>query len=573
MNTYLLKQSELKEVLRSFRHAYYAVGVFSFFINLLLLVPTIYMLQVYDRVLSSRNETTLLMLTIVVLGLYLLMGIIESVRSAVLIRISTKFSLAMASRIFDAIFEYSLRTKGAGNPSQAIHDLSSLRNFLGSAALIALFDLLWMPIFLVAAVLFDATLGIFLLAGMVTLSALAYATEALTSERMIKANALAIKASAQTNNSLRNAEVIESMGMLGALKGRWLASEQSILVLQGLASDRAAVINAVTRFARVSLQSLMLGLGAWLALQGKISPGMMIAATLLMGRALAPVEQAISVWKLFVSAREAYARLSDLLKECPKREIGMALPAPKGKLSVETASVAVPGTNTIVLRNINFSIEAGEVLGIIGPSASGKSSLARLLVGVWATHSGKIRLDGVDIHSWNKEELGPYLGYLPQDIELFDGTIAENIARFGEIDSEKIIGAARLAGVHDLILRLPKGYDSSIGAGGDALSGGQKQRVALARALYGLPSFVVLDEPNSNLDDAGEAALAQAIMGMKAQGKTVVLITHRSALLATTDKLLVLSEGAQQVFGPKDQVISALTSARQTRELANAPQR
>ena len=565
MKIKLAAQSELKRALNSFRHVYYAVGTFSFFINLLLLVPAIYMLQVYDRVLGSRNETTLLMLTVVVLWLYLLMGLIESVRSAVLVRMSTKFSMNLAGRIFDAIFEHSLRTKGAGNPSQAIHDLSTLRQFLGSSALVVLFDLVWMPIFLVTAFLFDVSLGVFLLAGMAVLFALAYVTETLTREKMVAANALSINSSAQTNNSLRNAEVAESMGMIGALRERWLVSERKILVLQGQASDRAAWINALTRFFRVSLQSLMLGLGAWLALQGKISPGMMIGATILMGRALAPVEQAIVTWKQFVSARSAYARLADLLKEYPLRETGMPLPPPVGKLAVESATVIAPGSQTLILQNINFAIEAGEVLGIIGPSAAGKSSLARLLVGVWPAQHGKVRLDGVDMHAWNKAELGPYIGYLPQDIELFDGTIAENIARFGKVDSEEVIKAARLAGVHDLILRFPKGYDSPIGAGGDILSGGQKQRIALARAMYGLPCFVVLDEPNSNLDDVGEAALAQAIKSLKDQGKTVILITHRSSLLATTDKLLVLNEGVQQLFGLRDQVIVALTKAQQAR--------
>lgn len=553
----------MKHILLSFRHVYYAVGAFSFFVNLLLLVPAIYMLQVYDRVLGSRNETTLLMLTVIVLGLYLLMGLIESVRSAILIRMSAKFSLTMAGRVYDAIFEHSLRTHGAGNPSQAIHDLASLRQFLASSALVVLFDLVWMPIFLIAAFLFDPSLGVFLLAGMALLFALAYATEIMTRGKMVDANLLAINSSAHTNNSLRNAEVVESMGMLEALKQRWLAAEQKILALQGQASDSAALINAIARFARVGLQSLMLGLGALLVLRGKISPGMMIGATILMGRALAPVEQAIATWKQFVSARSAFSRLTDLLEAYPARESGMALPPPTGMLVAEKASVMVPGTQALVLQNVGFAIAPGEVLGIIGPSASGKSSLARVLVGVWPTHSGHVRLDGVDVHSWNKAELGPHIGYLPQDIELFEGTLAENIARFGEVDSEKVIQAASLAGVHELILRFPKGYDSPIGAGGDMLSGGQKQRIALARALYGTPCLVVLDEPNSNLDDAGEAALSQAVRNLKERGKTVVLITHRTALLGTTDKLLVLKDGIQQMFGSRDQVLAAITKAAQ----------
>lgn len=563
MKKQVAAQSELKRILLSFKHVYYAVGVFSFFVNLLMLVPSIYMLQVYDRVLGSRNETTLLMLTIIVLGLYMLMGLIEAVRSAVLIRMSAKFSMAVAGRVFDAIFEHSLRTRGAGNPSQAIHDLAALRQFLASSALVVLFDLVWMPLFLVAAFLFDVNMGLFVLAGMAVLFALAYATELLTRGKMVDANQLSINSSAHTNNSLRNAEVVESMGMLGALKGRWLAAEQKILALQGQASDSAAWINGITRFSRIGLQSMMLGLGALLVLQGKISPGMMIGASILMGRALAPVDQAISTWKQFISARSAYARLTDLLKAYPQRETGMMLPQPLGALAVEKAAVMVPGTQALVLQNVNFSIAAGEVLGIIGPSASGKSSLARVLVGVWPAHAGKVRLDGVDVHTWNKAELGPHIGYLPQDIELFEGTIAENIARFGPVDSGKVILAANLAGVHELILRFPQGYDSPIGAGGDMLSGGQKQRIALARALYGTPCFVVLDEPNSNLDDVGEVALAQAVRSLKEHGTTVVLITHRSALLGTTDKLLVLKDGIQQAFDSRDQVLAAITKVVQ----------
>lgn len=557
------EKSELENALLVFKKSHYSIGVFSFFVNFLMLTPSIYMLQVYDRVLNSRNETTLLMLTLIVLGLYLLMGLLESVRSAILIRMGAKFDMNLAGRVFDSVFEFGLRVRSGGNPNQALHDLATLRQFLSSTALVVLFDLIWLPIFLLAAFMFDPLLGYFLFVGALILFGLAYATEIMTRGPLVEANAIAIKAAAYTNNNLRNVEVIESMGMLTALKQRWLEMEKKILVLQGKASDKAALINAITKFTRMGLQSLMLGLGALLALQGKITPGMMIAATILMGRALSPVEQVIATWKQFVTARGAYKRLEELLNAYPQREAGMALPRPTGVLAVENVFAAVPGTQIAILRGINFSLSAGEVLGVIGPSASGKSSLARLLVGVWSAQNGKVRLDGADVYQWNKADLGPHVGYLPQDIELFDGTIAENIARFGDLDADRIVAAAKLAGVHDLILHFPKGYDSPIGTGGDMLSGGQKQRIALARALYGDPCLLVLDEPNSNLDDAGEVALANAIKALKEKGKTVVLITHRTNLIGLADKMLVLRDGAQQLFGPRDQVIAALTQAMQ----------
>jgi ATP-binding cassette subfamily C exporter for protease/lipase len=330
------------------------------------------------------------------------------------------------------------------------------------------------------------------------------------------------------------------------------------LNLQAEASEKAGTVGAITKFVQVSLQSLVLGYGALLAIEGKISPGMMIAASILVGRALAPVQQVIGVWKSWNTTQVAYSRLTELLAANPPRDAGMPLPKPLGAISVENVIAAPPGSPVPVLKGVNFAIAPGEVLGVVGPSGSGKSTLARLLVGVWPAVQGKVRLDGADIYQWNKAELGPHIGYLPQDIELFSGTISENIARFGELEAEKVVSAAKRAGVHDMILHFPKGYDTLLGDGGAGLSGGQKQRIGLARAMYGDPSIIVLDEPNSNLDDVGEAALLQGILDLRQQGKTIVLITHRSSILGVTNKLLVLRDGVTAMFGPTTEVINAL---------------
>ncbi|HRD90120.1 MAG TPA: type I secretion system permease/ATPase, partial [Accumulibacter sp.] len=365
------------------------------------------------------------------------------------------------------------------------------------------------------------------------------------------------------NNNLRNAEVIEAMGMLPAIRSRWFKLHQKFLVQQALASDRAGVLNAITRFVRISMQSLALGYGALLAIEGEITAGMMIAGSIIIGRALAPVEALIANWKQLVSARAAYRRLAELLQVYPARVAGMPLPRPEGVVLVENAATAAPGSRVLILKNVSFSLKAGEVVAVIGPSASGKSTLARLLVGVWPPLAGSVRLDGAEVFKWNKDELGRHLGYLPQDIELFDGTVAENIARFGDIDSDRVLAAAQAAGVHELVLMLPMGYDTPLGDAGSALSGGQKQRIGLARALYGDPALIVLDEPNSNLDDQGEAALAETLRRLKAEKRTVVIITHRMSTLAVADSILVLHEGTVKLHGPRDQVLAALRSGNQ----------
>lgn len=550
-------KNEIELALAGFKNTFFTIGVFSAISNMLMLVPSIYMLQVYDRVLASRNEITLLMLTLMMLGAYLLMSGLELIRSFILVRVGAQFDMKLNKRVYAAAFEQNLK-KAGGNAGQALQDLTNIRQFLTGNALFAFFDAPWFPIYLIVIFFFEPTLGLFALGGTTVLVALAYINEKVSKRPLSEAGAMSIQASNLATNNLRNAEIIESMGMLPNLMARWFKLHGKFLNLQAEASEKAGAVGAVTKFVQVSLQSLILGYGALLAIEGKITPGMMIAASILVGRALAPVQQVIAVWKSWSSTRAAYTRLTELLAANPAREAGMPLPKPLGGVAVEGVSAAPPGAQIAVLKNLNFAIAPGEVLGVIGPSGSGKSTLARLLVGVWPAQQGKVRLDGADIYHWNKAELGPHIGYLPQDIELFGGTVSENIARFGDIDAEKVVEAAKRAGVHDLILHFPQGYDTMLGDGGAGLSGGQKQRLGLARAMYGDPSIIVLDEPNSNLDDTGEAALLKGIMELRQRGKTIILVTHRTSIIGATTKLLLLRDGTAAMFGPTAEVIAAL---------------
>ncbi|GGY08045.1 type I secretion system permease/ATPase [Massilia dura] len=559
-------RNEIELVLLSFKRTFYTVGTFSAITNLLMLVPSLYMLQVYDRVLQSRNEYTLLMLTVLMLGAYLFMSALELMRSFVLIRVGARFDMQLNKRVYTAAFEQNLKRAG-GNAGQSLSDLTNLRQFLTGNALFAFFDAPWFPVYLLVIFLFEWQLGLFALVGTAILVILAIVNEKITKKPLAEANAMSIAAGTLATNNLRNAEVIESMGMLPNLMQRWFKTHGMFLHLQADASEKGGKISAITKFVQVSLQSLVLGFGALLVLENKMTPGMMIAASILVGRAMAPVQQLIGVWKSFSSTRSAYERLTALLQANPEREAGMQLPKPKGQLSVEGVTAAPPGTTVPVIRGLSFGIVPGDVLGIVGPSGCGKSTLARLLVGVWPAAMGKVRLDGADIYHWNKAELGPHLGYLPQDIELFGGSIAENIARFGEVDAEKVVEAAKRAGVHDMILHLPDGYDTKLGDGGAGLSGGQKQRLGLARAMYGDPALLVLDEPNSNLDDAGEAALVRAVNDLRQRGKTIVLITHRTNAIAATNKLLVLQDGGAAMFGPTRDVLGALQEQNNKRQL------
>ncbi|MFP8734485.1 type I secretion system permease/ATPase [Klebsiella aerogenes] len=559
-----LPRNEIADVIRTRSKIFWTVGVFTAFINILMLVPSIYMLQVYDRVLPSGNEITLLMLTLIMLAMFGMMALLEYVRSMVVIRIGAQLDMRLNTRVYTAAYEDNLKNKSA-DAGQMLNDLTNMRQFLTGSALFAFFDAPWFPIYLLVIFLFNPWLGLFALIGSLILIALAVVNEIVSKEPLAEASKLALQSGSLASTNLRNAEVIEALGMLPNIKGRWFSLHQRFLNSQRVASERASRINSITKFVRLSLQSLVLGLGGWLAIDGHITPGMMIAGSILMGRTLAPIEQVINVWKSWSSAKLSYRRLVKLLDSNPPRGTGMSLPKPEGVLSVENVSAKPPGAQgEPVLHTVSFNLQAGDVLGIIGPSASGKSTLARLLVGIWPVSEGIVRLDGADIYQWNKDELGPHIGYLPQDIELFAGTIAENIARFNDVDAEKVIAAAKLAGVHELILRFPHGYDSVIGNGGSGLSGGQKQRIGLARALYGDPSLIVLDEPNSNLDDAGELALNKAIAFLRERQKTVVLITHRTNLLSMTSKLLLLVNGKVNAFGITQQVLQALNNAQRT---------
>lgn len=562
MKTFLNPKNEIEQILSTFKRTFLTVGAFSAISNLLMLVPSLYMLQVYDRVLASRNETTLLMLTLMMLGAYILMCVLELIRSFVLVRVGARFDMQLNKRVYTAAFEQNLK-KAGGNAGQALQDLTNIRQFLTGNALFAFFDAPWFPIYLIVIFLFEPSLGLFALIGTALQVACAYVNERVSRRPLAEANAMAIISSNLATNNLRNAEVIESMGMLPNLLSRWFKLHGRFLQLQAEASEKAGIVGAVTKFVQVSLQSLVLGFGALLVLEGKLTPGMMIAASILVGRALAPVQQVIGVWKSWSGTRSAYERLTTLLAANPARDAGMPLPKPQGQITVEGVTAMPPGSQVAVIKGLGFAIAAGDVLGVIGPSGAGKSTLARLLVGVWPAVVGKVRLDGADIFHWNKGELGPNIGYLPQDIELFGGTVSENIARFGEVDAEKVVLAAKRAGVHELILHFPDGYDTKLGDGGAGLSGGQKQRLGLARAMYGDPSLIVLDEPNSNLDDAGEAALVQAVNDLRQRGKTIVLITHRTTIIGVTNKLLLLREGAAAMFGPTNAVLAALQESNQ----------
>ncbi|CDL82225.1 type I secretion system permease/ATPase [Xenorhabdus szentirmaii] len=580
-------KDEITDVIRARSKVFWTIGLFTAFINLLMLVPSIYMLQVYDRVLPSSNEMTLLMLTLITLGMFAIMGGLEYIRSMVVIRIGSQFDMNLNQRVYTASYESNLKS-GSTDAGQMLNDLATIRQFLTGNALFAFFDAPWFPIYLCVIFLFSPYLGLLALIGAIMLIALAVLNQWLSQTPLAEANHLSLRSANLASTNLRNAEVIEALGMLPVLRRRWFELHGRFLNFQRIASERSASIAALTKTVRIALQSLILGLGGLLAIEGEITPGMMIAGSILMGRALSPIEQLIQAWKSWNAARLSWQRLDTLLKAQPERKSGMSLPVPKGMLLLDKVS-AMPPTKTAlaqaspnqrsqsgqyVLQDLSFALNSGDVLGVIGPSASGKSTLARLLVGVWQAQEGVVRLDDADIYQWNKDELGASIGYLPQDIELFGGTIAENIARFNDVEPEKVIEAAKKAGVHELVLNLEQGYDTLIGVGGMGLSGGQKQRIGLARALYGNPSLIVLDEPNSNLDDLGEKALNNAITQLREQGKTVVVITHRPSLLSQTNKILLLVQGKMKMFGPSQQVMAALSqSPAQTQTQSKAVER
>lgn len=528
------------------------ITFFSFFINLLMLTSSVYMLQVYDRVLSSRSGSTLLYLTMFAAACLATLAALEVVRSRMLVRLGARFDAQLSGQVFD-------RTLSSGRNGQALRDLDALRGFLTGAQILSLLDAPWMPIYVGLVYVLHPLLGHVALLGAIILFSLGLWNERATRAPLAEAGGELAASMQFAELSARNTEAVRAMGMLPGLSAIWRKRHDLGLGLQGVASDRAANVAAIAKATRFMLQIAILGVGAWLVIQEESTAGIMIAASIVMGRGLAPVEAAIGGWRGFLHARQAHARLLKEFGESPEDQVAMPLPAPSGRLVFEGVAGGPPDARKATVRDLSFTLEAGTCLGITGPSAAGKSSLVRLAVGVWRPLAGVVRLDGVSISDWTREDVGPHIGYLPQDIELFPGTVAENIARFGQIDPQKAVDAAQLAGSHQVILELPQGYDTQIGPGGISLSGGQRQRVGLARAFYGRPALVVLDEPTSNLDAEGENAVRQAMDALRAAGRTVIVIAHRPAVLGGTDQLMVVQRGKISGLGPTAEVMPQIT--------------
>ena len=561
-------ENSLQAALKACKGSFISVGVFSLFVNALMLVPTFYMLQVYGRVVTSGSLSTLTMLTIIMVVLTITTGLLEWIRSRIMVRVSTKLDVILSRDVYRASFKQALATGGMNASAQPLSDLTSLRQFLTGNGVFAFFDAPWLPIYVAVMFMFHPWYGWMAIGCAIVLIYLAYANEKVTGKAIADANRENIAASLYTTKNLRNAEVIESMGMLNSLINRWSLRQKKVLLLQSVASDNGGVVTSTSKTFRVMVQSLILGLGAYLAVNHEISPGLVIAGSVLLGRALAPIDLIIGSWKGFIAARGQYSRLNEILSKLQSEPVRMALPAPEGNITVENMIVGAPGSRSAIIKGISFAVQAGTVVGVIGPSASGKSTLARALLGIWPPQHGSVRLDGADISNWDKAELGPYIGYLPQDIELFEGTISENIARFGDVDAELVVQAAKVAGVHEMILLLPDGYDTVIGSDGVNLSGGQRQRIGLARAIYGTPRLIILDEPNSNLDEVGERALSYALEYLKATGATIFVITHRTNILSQLDRLLVMKDGLLSMYGPSEQVIAELSAKAKTQQKA-----
>ncbi|SFJ27841.1 type I secretion system permease/ATPase [Bradyrhizobium sp. Gha] len=557
MNSPSTRSDELRRLLKRSGGYFVTAAIFSLAINLLYLAGPLYMLQVYDRVISSSSEITLLMLTIALLTAFAALAGLDAVRARVLTRTSIRLDQDIAPRVMTAIIDRSAKIGGAR--SRLLRDFDTFRQFVTGAGIHAVFDLPWVPIYLAVIFGLHPLLGAFALACSIILIMMALLNEWIVKPPLAESSEAASRSYGFTEMSLRNTEVVRAMGMTAGLLQRWSGDRDRMLERQVTASDRAATIQSLIRFLRLSMQSLILGLGAYLVIERLTTAGAMFAASILLGRALQPVEQVVGSWRGLVAARGAFLRLRELLSAHPPHEAALTLPRPAGRVSVEALSFTVPGISRPVLRGVTFQIEPGEVLGIIGPSGAGKSTLARHIVGVQEPAAGTVRLDGSDVSSWIRSSLGRHLGYLPQDIELFADSVAANICRFNLGQDQDIIAAARMSGVHEMILRLPDGYDTQVGEGGAILSGGYRQRIGLARAVYGNPSLVVLDEPSSNLDADGDAALADCIMQLKKRGTTVVIISHRPVTISVVDKILLMREGAVEMFGPRSEILARLT--------------
>jgi ATP-binding cassette subfamily C exporter for protease/lipase len=560
----IFSRSELGSTLWAFRREFLVVGIFSMVANVLMLTPTLYMLQVFDRVMLSQSEVTLLAVTLVMLFLLATMTFAEWSRSRLLIRAGVRLDGMLNTRLFNASFEAYLSQAGA-SPARAFADLTELRQFLTGQGIFAFFDTPWTPIYIGVLFMLHPWLGFLAIAFALVQGALAWFGHRQTVEPSLAAMKANGEANAYMQGKLRNAEVLQSMGMVSNLRPHWGKRHQVALVSHMAAQSLGQRITAWSKFIRYAQQSLALGAGALLVIDGQLSPGAMIASNVLMTRALSPIDMMVSSLRGLISARAAWGRLESLLAEHPERDPALTRVPPTGAITLRNVFATVPDRAQPILKGVSLEAAAGTVTVVLGPSGSGKSTLARVMMGIWPNVSGEVLLDGRPIQGWNRTELGPHLGYLPQDIELFEGSIAENIARFSQVESEKVIAAATNAGLHEMILRLPKGYDTPIGEAGNLLSGGQRQRIGLARAMYGNPALIVLDEPNANLDDAGDAALLKAVRGLKAAGKTVFLITHRPGALVVADRVLLLRDGQVVAYGSPDAVKASLTGVPPTR--------
>ena len=563
------ERSELTRALWAFRREFLMVGVFSMVANVLMLSPTLYMLQVFDRVMSSRSELTLLAMSLITLFLFGVMAFAEWMRSRVLVRSGVRLDALLGTRVFNASFDAHLAPSRV-SPARSFGDLIQIRQFLTGQGILAFFDTPWTPIYMGVLFILHPMLGFLALFFAAVQGALAWFGHRRTVTPAEDASKASSESAAYLQSKLRNAEVLEPMGMVHNLRPHWARRHAHAQELQGRAQAITHRITAWSKFIRYSQQSLALGAGALLVIDGQLSPGGMIAANVLMSRALAPIDMLVGTWRGFIGARSAFRRLEALLAAHPERDPALSRVAPQGALTLRDVVAVAPGRAEPILKGVSVAVPQGTVTVVLGPSGSGKSTLARCMLGIWPDVSGEVLIDGLPIAGWDRNELGPYVGYLPQDVELFEGSIAENIARFGEVSPEKVIAAARSAGLHEMILRFPKGYDTPIGEAGHLLSGGQRQRIGLARAMYGDPVLVVLDEPNANLDDVGEAALVRAVQELKVKGCTVFLITHRPGIVAVADRVLVLRNGVVKADGPRDEVLAALRTAQSVPEGSGA---
>lgn len=555
------RKNELERVIAVCRRGLIPVAVFSFFANLLMLTMPLYMMQIFDRVISGRSVETLVYLTLIAVFALSIFGLLDLMRARVMIRLGMWLDQKLNAIAFFEAIKVSLRSRRSH--TRPLRDLQELRNFMGSQALFSIFDTPWMPVYILVIWLIHPAIGMLAVAAAIIFLLLALLNELATRAPLTAAQEHQSKAQSDAESIMRNAEVVNALGMSGNIIGRWLGNYNTMLGHSQTANDRARAVLALVKTLRMMVQVAVYAVAAYLVLQHEMGPGGMIASSILLGRALAPVEGAIDTWKQASSARQAYTRLREFfagnggLAVEPTR-----LPAPKGHLAVHNLTFGYPGLKMTTIRGVSFEVTPGEVVAIVGPSGAGKSTLARLLTGIYPPMSGSVRLDGADLSRWEREEVGPYIGYLPQDVELFDGTVAENIARLGPARDEDIVDAAQLAGVHELVLELPNGYETQIGEAGSQLSGGQRQRVGLARALFGNPPLIILDEPNANLDEEGEAALHRAIATMKARGSTIIMIAHRPSMLEQVDRIIVMREGRIQAMGERAEILKQITRPR-----------